>query len=114
MGKTTNKLLAIARRRCREARRGSRPARRASRVSSARRAQSGRRTPPSDLEGIVDGLFQELEELVKGVAVMGELTPRATDAISSYGERLSSEICRHRVREAWAFPSAMWMRGMSS
>jgi aspartate kinase len=31
-------------------------------------------------------------ELVKGLAVMGELTPRATDAISSYGERISSII----------------------
>src|SRR5205807_8754614 len=30
--------------------------------------------------------------LVKGLVVMGELTPRATDAISSYGERISSII----------------------
>ena len=35
----------------------------------------------------VDAHFQELAELVKGLAVMGELTPRATDAISSFGER---------------------------
>jgi aspartate kinase len=93
MGKTTNKLLAIAA----EALQSNREealsllddlhnfhlAEGRSVVSERRRA---------DLEGIVDGLFQELEELVKGVAVMGELTPRATDAISSYGERLSSEI----------------------
>ena len=31
--------------------------------------------------------FQELTELVKGLAVLGELTPRSIDAISSYGER---------------------------
>jgi aspartate kinase len=33
-----------------------------------------------------------LTELVKGLAVLGELTPRSIDAISSYGERLSSYI----------------------
>ena len=44
------------------------------------------------MDGAVDSLFQELEELVKGVCVLGELTPRATDAIASYGERLSSAI----------------------
>ena len=29
---------------------------------------------------------------MKGLAVLGELTPRSIDAISSYGERLSSYI----------------------
>jgi aspartate kinase len=33
-----------------------------------------------------------MTELVKGLAVLGELTPRSIDAISSYGERLSSYI----------------------
>ena len=36
--------------------------------------------------------FQELTELVKGFAVLGELSPRSVDAISSYGERLSSAL----------------------
>ena len=40
----------------------------------------------------LDEHFQELTELVKGIAVLGELTPRSIDAISSYGERLSSYI----------------------
>src|ERR1700729_1843762 len=46
----------------------------------------------SGMERTVDQHFQELSELVKGLAVLGELTPRAIDAISSFGERLSSLI----------------------
>src|SRR6185295_2429019 len=44
------------------------------------------------LDHFLDENFQELTELVKGLAVLGELTPRSIDAISSYGERLSSYI----------------------
>ena len=47
---------------------------------------------------IVEAHFQELTELVNGLAVMGELTPRATDAISAYGERLSSIIVAAHFR----------------
>jgi len=43
--------------------------------------------------------FQELAELVKGLAVMGEMTPRATDAVSAFGERLSSLIVAARFRQ---------------
>ena len=93
MGKTTNKLLAIAA----EAVQGNRDEAldlldglRQFHLKEGRALVGERRH--GDVEGIVEGLFQELEELVKGVAVMGELTTRATDAISSYGERLSSEI----------------------
>jgi aspartate kinase len=46
----------------------------------------------ADLDRFLDEHFQELTELVKGLAVLGELTPRSIDAISSYGERLSSYI----------------------
>jgi aspartate kinase len=46
----------------------------------------------SAMERTVDEHFQELTELVKGLAVLGELTPRSIDAISSFGERLSSLI----------------------
>src|ERR1700681_4952 len=46
----------------------------------------------------VDAHFQELTELVKGLAVMGEMTPRATDAVSAFGERLSSIIVTARFR----------------
>ncbi len=54
----------------------------------------------AELEGVLDEHFQELSELVKGLAVLGELTPRSVDAISSYGERLSSKIVAFALRNA--------------
>ena len=93
MGKTTNKLLALAQtaihgerdeyiRQLHDLRDfHSREARQV--VPLAQRAE---------LDLILDDQFQEMTELVKGLAVLGELTPRSIDAISSYGERLSSYI----------------------
>lgn len=40
----------------------------------------------------IHGYFKEMRDLVKGLAALGELTPRITDAIASYGERLSTAI----------------------
>jgi aspartate kinase len=93
MGKTTNKLLAIA----------------ASAIAGKRgeyipqlhdlrdyHSREARLVVPlserAELDRFLDEHFQELTELVKGLAVLGELTPRSIDAISSYGERLSSYI----------------------
>jgi aspartate kinase len=93
MGKTTNKLLAIA----------------ASAIAGKREdyirqlhdlrdyhSREARQVVPladrAALDRTLDENFQELTELVKGLAVLGELTPRSIDAISSYGERLSSYI----------------------
>jgi aspartate kinase len=93
MGKTTNKLLAIA----------------AAAIGGAREeyirqihdlrdfhSREARLVVPladrAELDRLLDEHFQELTELVKGLAVLGELTPRSIDAISSYGERLSSYI----------------------
>jgi aspartate kinase len=93
MGKTTNKLLAIAA----EAVAGNRT--QALELLSALvefHLREGRQLVSddrrADLDRTIGGLCQELEELIKGVSVLGELTPRASDAIASYGERLSSEI----------------------
>ena len=41
---------------------------------------------------VIDEHFQELTELVRGLAILGELTPRSVDAISSFGERISSRV----------------------
>jgi aspartate kinase len=93
MGKTTNKLLAIA----------------AAAINGKREeyirqlhdlrdyhSREARLVVPlaerASLDRTLDEHFQELTELVKGLAVLGELTPRSIDAISSYGERLSSYI----------------------
>jgi aspartate kinase len=36
--------------------------------------------------------FEELEELLRGIAAVGELTPRTTDHVASLGEVLSSKL----------------------
>src|SRR5690348_8956657 len=36
--------------------------------------------------------FEELEELLRGIAAVGELTPRTTDHVAAYGEMLSSKL----------------------
>ena len=93
MGKTTNKLLAIAN----AAIAGNR-AEYIQQIHDLRDSHSreARQVVPladrAELDRLLDEHFQELTELVKGLAVLGELTPRSIDAISSYGERLSSYI----------------------
>ncbi len=46
----------------------------------------------ADLDSFLDEHFRELGELLRGFAILGEITPRSIDAISSYGERLSSFV----------------------
>src|SRR6204780_3477698 len=36
--------------------------------------------------------FENLDELLRGIAAVGELTPRTTDHVAAYGEMLSSKI----------------------
>ena len=83
MGKTTNKLLEIAR----TATAGNRDQALGLlyKLRDFHLAESG-------MERTVEEHFQELSELVKGLAILGELTPRSIDAVSSFGERLSSLI----------------------
>ena len=93
MGKTTNKLLAIAD----AAIKGKREdyIRQLHDLRDYHSREARQIVPLEDranLDSFLDEHFQELTELVKGLAVLGELTPRSIDAISSYGERLSSYI----------------------
>src|ERR1051325_3377813 len=93
MGKTTNKLLAIA-----QAAIGGRREEYIRQIHDLRdmHSREARQVVPlsdrAQLDRTLDEHFQEWTELVKGLAVLGELTPRSIDAISSYGERLSSYI----------------------
>jgi aspartate kinase len=93
MGKTTNKLLAIAQ----AAIHGKREDYIAQ-LHDLRdfHSREARQVVPladrAELDRTLDDHFRELTELVKGLAVLGELTPRSIDAISSYGERLSSVV----------------------
>ncbi len=101
MGKTTNRLLAIAR----TAISGKRDDFLAQ-IHDLRafHSREARLVVPlaerAELDRTLDDHFQELTELVKGLAVVGELTPRSVDAISSYGERLSSIIVTLAFRHA--------------
>ncbi len=93
MGKTTNKLLALA-----NAAIAGRREEYIRQLHNLRdfHSREARLVVPlahrAELDRTLDEHFQELTELVKGLAVIGELTPRSIDAISSYGERLSSYI----------------------
>ena len=92
MGKTTNKLLAIAE----HAVAGElQPA--LARLAELREFHL-RESAGLGADDIVDAHFQDLDALVRGLAVMRELTPRATDAISAYGERISSLIVAAHFR----------------
>ena len=93
MGKTTNRLLEIAR----TAIAGRREEfLRLIHDLRAFHSREARLVVPlserAELDRTLDELFQELTELVKGLAIVGEMTPRSIDAVSSYGERLSSYI----------------------
>ena len=89
MGKTTNRLLEIAS----EAVLGHRE--KALALLDELEQFHVKEGGPLD---IVTAHFAELRELVRGLAIMGELTPRATDAISAFGERLSSLIVTAQFR----------------
>src|SRR5579871_5807636 len=85
MGRTTNKLLSIAA----AAVAGERE-RALTELEALRQAHL--RESAGLCTGEIEEHFVELSELVRGLAVMGELTTRATDAISAYGERISSIV----------------------
>lgn len=93
MGKTTNRLLAIA-----DSSVGGMRNEALRQIQELRRSHLREFRPVisdtdwSAAERILEDHFQELTELVKGLAVLGELSPRSVDAISSYGERLSSAL----------------------
>jgi aspartate kinase len=105
MGKTTNKLLAMAS----TAAAGRREEALAQlhelrefhlRESGLLVAAASR----AEVHAVLEEHFQELAELVKGLAILGELTPRSIDAISSYGERLSSYLVTHAF-QAFGIPA---------
>lgn len=92
MGKTTNKLLAIA-----SAAVGGHLDQALVLLSELRDFHLTE-AAGLDLDATIVDHFGELEALVRGLAVMGEFTPRATDAVSALGERLSSLIVAAQFR----------------
>jgi aspartate kinase len=51
------------------------------------------------VETTIDKYLDEVKALIHGLALLGELTPRSLDAVTSYGERLSSTILSEAMRE---------------
>ncbi len=86
MGKTTNRLLEAAN-----------LAVAGKRADALDKVEALRAYHHTEADGfgaanIIDEHFGELTELVRGLAILGELTPRSIDAISSFGERISSQV----------------------
>ena len=57
---------------------------------------------PTRRQLLLDSLekhFQEVQTLLKGLAILGELTPRSLDAVLAYGERLSTLIATAAMQE---------------
>ena len=52
------------------------------------------------LRKVIGDYKKALAQLVKGVAIQGELTPRTMDAFCSFGERLSSQLIAAGLHEA--------------
>ncbi len=95
MSKVTDQLLACAA--AASAGRGDREAAldiaarlRARHLETAAQLVEGPSLAPLDED--INRAFDSLDELVRGIAILGELTPRTSDLIVSYGERLSSVI----------------------
>jgi len=86
IGKTTNRLLEMAH----DAAAGGRAA--ALTKYDDLRAQHFEIADHFGAHTLIDQPFAELAEVLRGLAVLGELTPRSLDTIASYGERLSSVI----------------------
>jgi aspartate kinase len=53
----------------------------------------------AELTGFIDRKFDSLDEVLRGLSAILELTPRISDLIVSYGERVSSRIVAAAFRE---------------
>ena len=100
MGKTTNKLLEAAKEAA-----GGRRDQALTIVDELRGHHLTHGLPlagaaAADLDRYIRAHFEWLDELVKGLSVVGELSPRSMDAIASIGERLSSLIVSFAFRAA--------------
>ena len=101
MAKVTDQLLRAACGGC-----AGRPRRRAGHQFAPARAASRHGVRPGEGRGrrcalacIIDEKFAALDEVLRGLAAIRELTPRISDLIVSYGERISSRIVAAAFRE---------------
>ncbi len=52
-----------------------------------------------EVGGLLEDRLHELERLYRSIGVLGELTPRGSDSVASFGEQLSSQILAAVLRE---------------
>ena len=64
----------------------------------------------SEVKEKVQALLEELERIVHGVSLIGELTPKTLDKIGGFGERLSSLIISEYIPKAVFFDSSKLIR----
>ncbi len=62
-------------------------------------AVTGRHDAQEQLVAHLDGQLASFESLARSIHILGELTPRALDAISSFGERLVVPLVAQALRE---------------
>jgi aspartate kinase len=93
MGKTTNQLLEVAKTAAKGKRQDALDLLAKIKDKHLKEAQKLEIAITEDrVFEIIQEYFKEMRDLVRGLAALGELTPRIMDAIASYGERLSTAI----------------------
>jgi len=107
MGKTTNKLLEIARTASLGKQQNAMDLLTELQENHFKEAQKlGIATPDDWVSGKIHSYFNEMQDLVKGLSALGELTPRVCDAMASFGERLSTVIIT-QVLETLGIPAQL-------
>lgn len=101
MGKTTDRLQTIARL-CAEGNRrvAGRELTKLRQFHLTEAAYLARAAQAVWLDNQICGLFEELEQVLREIDDSGSLTPRLSDAVLSFGERLSSVIVTAAFRQA--------------
>jgi aspartate kinase len=94
MGRTTNRLDSIARVAASGDREGA-----LAQVAALEQDHLKETAGYPALEPALRAHFAEIAELVRGLAVLGELTARSIDTIWSYGERISSLVVTEMFRK---------------
>ncbi len=64
----------------------------------------------ADIKEKTSALLEELERIIQGVSLIGELTPKTLDKIGGFGERLSSLIISEYITESKWFDSSKLIR----
>jgi aspartate kinase len=93
MSKVTDQLLAMGRAAGSGDREGALNLSRAARERHYITASEIQRTATfTEFHSELEVMFDALDELLRGIVAVGELTPRTTDYVVSFGERLSSKL----------------------